>query len=199
MAASASTRRATARCRSSPMCRAGSVGRARNVRRGKILPRCGRLALLCSLATCCPLARRRPFRVRSSRRRSSRTSSRPAVPASFAGSPAAASQDRGWAFLQAGDLETAEREFEAALKTTPAFYPAETSLGYVELARKDAEGGAAAFRSRARARDGTISPRSSVAAQALLALNRETEALPRSRPRSPSTRRWPNSRAASRC
>jgi GTP-binding protein HflX len=33
----------------------------------------------------------------------------------------------------------------------PAFYPAETSLGYVELARKDAQGGAAAFRSRARA------------------------------------------------
>src|SRR5580765_4123940 len=62
---------------------------------------------------------------------------RPVVPPALADGPAAASASRGWAFLQAGDFRTAEREFAAALKTTPAFYPAETSLGYLELARKD--------------------------------------------------------------
>ena len=60
---------------------------------------------------------------------------RPVVPAAMADGPAAASVSRGWTFLQAGDLRTAEREFAAALKTLPAFYPAETSLGYLELAR----------------------------------------------------------------
>jgi tetratricopeptide (TPR) repeat protein len=63
----------------------------------------------------------------------------PAVPAAFANTLAAEIQARGWAFLQAGDLRTAEREFSTALKATPAFYPAETSLGYVELARQDAK------------------------------------------------------------
>ena len=61
----------------------------------------------------------------------------PVVPEDLAAMPAALNQSRGWAFLQSGDLKTAEREFSTALKTTPAFYPAETSLGYVELARKD--------------------------------------------------------------
>jgi len=60
----------------------------------------------------------------------------PMVPASLARTPAAARQDRGWAFLQSGDLDQAEREFVTALKSVPAFYPAEISLGYVELARK---------------------------------------------------------------
>ena len=103
---------------------------------------------------------------------------RPAVPAALADSPAAASASRGWAFLQAGDFKTAEREFAAALKMLPSFYPAESSLGYVELARKDP--GAAlphfdkAIELNARKDD--------VAAflgkgQALLALNREGEAL----------------------
>src|SRR5580765_3776944 len=60
---------------------------------------------------------------------------RPAVPPALDNTVAAASASRGWAFLQAGELKTAEREFSAALKATPAFYPAETSLGWVELAR----------------------------------------------------------------
>ena len=51
----------------------------------------------------------------------------------------AATETRGWAFLQAGDLKTAEREFSTA-SGSAGLYPAETSLGYVELARKD-EGG----------------------------------------------------------
>src|SRR5882724_5379558 len=64
---------------------------------------------------------------------------RPAVPAAMADGPAAAAASRGWAFLQSGDFKTAEREFASALKAVPAFYPAEASLGYMELARKDAK------------------------------------------------------------
>jgi tetratricopeptide (TPR) repeat protein len=62
----------------------------------------------------------------------------PGLPPAFAGAPVAAYLTRGWAFLQAGDVKTAEREFTTALAAAPSFYPAETSLGYVELARQDA-------------------------------------------------------------
>jgi tetratricopeptide (TPR) repeat protein len=103
---------------------------------------------------------------------------RPAVPPALAGSAADASASRGWAFLQTGDLRMAEREFAAALKMQPAFYPAETSLGYVELARKDAR---AALPHFDRALE-LNAMHDDVAAflgrgQALLALNREGEAL----------------------
>jgi len=63
---------------------------------------------------------------------------RPTVPPEFANSQAAARHARGWAFLQSGDLKTAEREFSAALALAPAFFPAQVSLGYVDLARPDA-------------------------------------------------------------
>lgn len=39
-----------------------------------------------------------------------------------------------WRRLQAGDLRGAQRDFAALLKQQPAFYPAETGLGYVALA-----------------------------------------------------------------
>lgn len=103
---------------------------------------------------------------------------RPVVPAAMANGPAAASASRGWSFLQAGDFRTAEREFAAALKATPAFYPAETSLGYLELARKDAKAALPHFD-----RAIELNPQhDDVAAflgrgQALLALNREADAL----------------------
>ncbi len=64
---------------------------------------------------------------------------RPTTPPAAASTAAAINADRGWAFLQNGDLKTAEHEFTAALKNDPGFYPAETSLGYLELARKDAK------------------------------------------------------------
>jgi tetratricopeptide (TPR) repeat protein len=104
---------------------------------------------------------------------------RPAVPPSMADSPAADSASRGWAFLQSGDLRTAEREFAAALRAQPAFYPAETSLGYLELARKDAK---AALPHFDRALELNAQQHNDVAAflgrgQALLALNREADAL----------------------
>jgi tetratricopeptide (TPR) repeat protein len=102
----------------------------------------------------------------------------PAVPPALADGPAASSASRGWAFLQAGDFRTAEREFAAALKAQPAFYPAETSLGYLELARKDARAALPHF-DRAIDLNGRHDDVSAYLgrAAALLALNREGDAL----------------------
>jgi tetratricopeptide (TPR) repeat protein len=103
---------------------------------------------------------------------------RPAVPAAYASSAAAPGTSRGWAFLQAGDFKNAERELSSALKADPAFYPAATSLGYVELAKKDAKAALAHFD-----RALELTPQhSDVSAlvgrgQALLGLNREADAL----------------------
>jgi tetratricopeptide (TPR) repeat protein len=43
--------------------------------------------------------------------------------------------DAAWRWLQAGDFAVAEREFQVVLKRSPQFYPTETALGYLELAR----------------------------------------------------------------
>jgi tetratricopeptide (TPR) repeat protein len=101
----------------------------------------------------------------------------PAVPPALAGTRAADSQSRGWTFLQAGDFKLAEREFSAALKAVPAFYPAEASLGYMELARKDAKAALAHF-DRALELNQQAGDVSTFLGrgQALLALNREGEA-----------------------
>src|SRR3954452_11315511 len=64
----------------------------------------------------------------------------PAVPPELAGNAAASPHLRSWTFLQAGDLKNAEHEIAAALKLSPAFYPAEATAGYVGLAQKDAKG-----------------------------------------------------------
>jgi tetratricopeptide (TPR) repeat protein len=59
-------------------------------------------------------------------------------PAVMAGLGTPAAQERhhaGWLWLQAGDLRAAERNFQAALKLSADFYPAEAGLGYVGLAR----------------------------------------------------------------
>jgi len=100
----------------------------------------------------------------------------PAVPADYSGSPVATSQARGWTFLQAGDLKSAEREFTVALKAVPDFYPAEDGLGYVALANKDAKGALPHFD-----RVLTAQPTEASAlvgrGQALLATDRTDEAL----------------------
>ena len=103
---------------------------------------------------------------------------RPSVPPAMSATAAGISESRGWAFLQAGDLRSAERELAAALKTEPTFYPAEASLGYVELARKDHRAALAHFD-----RALELSPQSKDVStligrgQALLGLNREVDAL----------------------
>ena len=100
----------------------------------------------------------------------------PIVPAEFANTAAARNEVRGWTFLQAGDLKNAEREFAAALETTPAFYPAETGLGYVELARRDQNAALARF-DRVLERQAADPSALVGRGEANLALNRETEAL----------------------
>ncbi len=45
--------------------------------------------------------------------------------------------DAAWRWLQAGDLVRAESGFQAVLKRSPQFYPSETALAYVDLARKN--------------------------------------------------------------
>jgi Flp pilus assembly protein TadD len=100
----------------------------------------------------------------------------PTVPTSLSRTPAAIHQDRGWALLQSGDFDQAEREFVVALKSLPAFYPAEISLGYVELARRHP---GAALTRFARALDAHRADASALVGrgQAQLALGREREAL----------------------
>jgi tetratricopeptide (TPR) repeat protein len=99
----------------------------------------------------------------------------PAVPPAFANSPVADTLSHGWAYLQTGDLKTARREFANALAAAPAFYPAETSLGYVELAQKDPNAALAHF-DRALEHERNDLPALLGRGQSLVALNREADA-----------------------
>jgi tetratricopeptide (TPR) repeat protein len=65
--------------------------------------------------------------------------------------------DAAWARLQAGDARTATREFTEILKASPAFYPAETGLGFVALAGRKYPEAIARFRA-ALARDARYVP-----------------------------------------
>ncbi len=101
----------------------------------------------------------------------------PTVPESFSAYPVAvAGQARGWRLLQAGDFASAEREFTLALKAAPGFYPAETSLGYLALARKDAKAALPHFE-KALAADARYVPALVGGGEAFLALGRDRDAL----------------------
>ena len=100
----------------------------------------------------------------------------PTVPPDFLTTAAAINENRGWAFLQSGDLRTAEHEFTAALKNDPRFYPAVTSLAYLDLAREDAKAALARFDKSLELKPdevGALFGRG----QALLALDRDRDAL----------------------
>jgi tetratricopeptide (TPR) repeat protein len=99
----------------------------------------------------------------------------PLVPAQYVGTPAGLAEMRGWIFLQAGDVRSAELEFADAVKAIPA-YPIETSLGYVAIAKKDASGALADF-DRSLARDPNDVSALVGRGQVLLLMNREAEAL----------------------
>jgi tetratricopeptide (TPR) repeat protein len=60
----------------------------------------------------------------------------PAPPAALARRDLVLRQQRGWQFLQAGDLRGARREFGAALRSNAGFYPAEAGLAYTSLAER---------------------------------------------------------------
>jgi tetratricopeptide (TPR) repeat protein len=84
--------------------------------------------------------------------------------------------ERGWRYLQSDNFRNAEREFQAALKAEPSFHPAETALGYLELARRDSKDAVVRF-DRALETASDYAPALVGRGQALLELGRETEAL----------------------
>jgi len=83
---------------------------------------------------------------------------------------------RGWQFLQGGDLRNAEREFSAALKVAPGSAAGETALAYVEMAGNDADGAIPHF-DRALTADAAYVPALVGRGQALMELEREADAL----------------------
>ena len=101
---------------------------------------------------------------------------KPTVPGDLVFDPAAMNHERAWVFLQAGDFKSADREVAASLKSSPAFFPAEATGGYVELAQKDAKSALTRF-DRALAVRNTYAPALFGKGEALVALNREEEAI----------------------
>ena len=100
----------------------------------------------------------------------------PEPPAGVGTAAALARHDLGWRWLQAGDPRAAERNFTAALKETPAFYPAEAGLGYAALARQDHKAAAAHF-DRAVVANPRYAPALAGRGEALLALGERELAL----------------------
>ena len=99
----------------------------------------------------------------------------------FPSAPAAnpevgARQDRGWRFLQTGDLRNAEREFADVLEGTPRLAAAETGLAYVALARRQASQSLDRF-DRALEWQPDYAPALVGRGQTLLELDRPDEAL----------------------
>lgn len=100
----------------------------------------------------------------------------PAVPAALAGAPGADRVNFGWRYLQGNDLRSADREFGEALKRAPALYPAQAGLGYVALARKEAERALSSFDAALKAEPRYV-PALIGKGQALLTLERDDQAL----------------------
>jgi tetratricopeptide (TPR) repeat protein len=89
---------------------------------------------------------------------------------------AAEAHDRGWRFLQSGDLRNAERTFQEVLRRTPSFYPTEAAMGFARLAQGNDRDALAAF-DRALAYRVTYLPALVGRAEALLELGREADAF----------------------
>ena len=100
----------------------------------------------------------------------------PGVPERLATPEVGATHDLGWQSLQAGDLKAAERNFTAALRLSPGFYPSEAGLGYLALARKDNKEAASHFE-RALAANAAYAPALAGRGEALLTLGQREPAL----------------------
>ena len=100
----------------------------------------------------------------------------PAVPQGL-GSPSTLERHNlGWRWLQAGDPRAADRNFNAVLKESSGFYPAEAGLGYSALARKDNKAAAEHF-DRAVVVNPRYAPALAGRGEALLALGDREMAL----------------------
>ncbi len=84
--------------------------------------------------------------------------------------------DAAWRWFQAGDLARAETGFAAVLKRSPQFYPSDTAMGYLDLARKDFESAGQRF-DRVLQSNVSYVPALVGRGEALLALSREDAAL----------------------
>jgi tetratricopeptide (TPR) repeat protein len=84
--------------------------------------------------------------------------------------------DAAWRWFQAGDTQRAETEFLAILKRSPQFYPSDTAMGYLDLARKSFEQATARFDRVLQSHSGYV-PALVGRGESLLALGREAEAL----------------------
>jgi tetratricopeptide (TPR) repeat protein len=84
--------------------------------------------------------------------------------------------ERGWQYLQGGDLRSAEREFGAAQKGSPQSSSADSAFGYLALARGRAEDALPAF-DRALAREPQFVSALVGRGYALVDLRREAEAV----------------------
>jgi tetratricopeptide (TPR) repeat protein len=100
----------------------------------------------------------------------------PAIPGQIASPGIGALHELGWQWLQAGDPKSAERNFTAALRQSPGFYPSEAGLGYSALARKDGKEAASHFE-RALAANPSYAPALAGKGEALLTLGQRDQAL----------------------
>ena len=69
----------------------------------------------------------------------------PTVPVDYIDSLEARRHEDAWAFLQVGNLTTAQSRYSELLNRNPDFYPAVTALGWVSLARGDYQGAVSYF------------------------------------------------------
>ena len=100
----------------------------------------------------------------------------PAVPAEYAVSSEARRHEEAWMFLQAGELMMARTRFAALLDSSPGFYPAETALGWVNLARGDHQAAVGYF-DRVTTEQPRYVPALVGRGEAMLALDEAEEAL----------------------
>jgi tetratricopeptide (TPR) repeat protein len=101
----------------------------------------------------------------------------PVVPPALGASPDVQAQHaKAWNQLQSGDSRGAALTFQDLLKYLPTFYPAETGLGYVNLAAKQYQAAMMRFRA-ALIHDGRYAPALQGLVEAELGLGRTAEAI----------------------